>query len=366
MSVIPKQLPRRRRRAATAAALASAVAGAIQRAAQATGASFEYLLATAKVESNLNPNLDGADLVGDRAVPVHRADLARHDEEGRARRSASATMPTRSRATPSGRYQVADPQLRGEILQLRKDPAANAVMAGAFTQQQCRRARRSGSAARRPTASSTSRISSAPPAPAQADQCRAASSPQANAAAHVSGRGARQPLDLLRPAGQRAQRRRRLCRAQSPLPGRARQCDAERRADRHRCQRRSARGRRRRATPRAPDTAGTTNAFAVAAPRASRGRRRAGVPLAVPQWRRSADGRGAVAPIVAELWGAAPADAPAAATDSAPAVDRPGGRRRRLRRTGRSTCSGTCGRMCAACSGAATAPDACPSTRSRG
>src|SRR4051812_15520105 len=34
---------------------ARAVAGAIQRAAQQTGASFEYLLTTAKVESNLNP-----------------------------------------------------------------------------------------------------------------------------------------------------------------------------------------------------------------------------------------------------------------------------------------------------------------------
>src|SRR5574341_2383747 len=36
---------------------AAAIAGAIRKAAQTTGASFEYLLATAKVESNLNPNL---------------------------------------------------------------------------------------------------------------------------------------------------------------------------------------------------------------------------------------------------------------------------------------------------------------------
>ena len=32
------------------------VTGAIQQAAKATGTSFQYLLATAKVESNLNPN----------------------------------------------------------------------------------------------------------------------------------------------------------------------------------------------------------------------------------------------------------------------------------------------------------------------
>src|SRR5215468_8825212 len=36
---------------------AAAVAGAIRKASQSTGASFDYLLATAKVESDLNPNL---------------------------------------------------------------------------------------------------------------------------------------------------------------------------------------------------------------------------------------------------------------------------------------------------------------------
>jgi hypothetical protein len=37
--------------------------------------------------------------------------------------------------TPSGRYMVEDSALRDEIMQLRKDPAANAMMGGAFTQQ---------------------------------------------------------------------------------------------------------------------------------------------------------------------------------------------------------------------------------------
>src|SRR3954451_78585 len=36
---------------------ATAVTGAIRKASQSTGASFDYLLATAKVESDLNPNL---------------------------------------------------------------------------------------------------------------------------------------------------------------------------------------------------------------------------------------------------------------------------------------------------------------------
>ena len=58
------------------------VTGAIQQAAKATGTSFQYLLATAKVESNLNPNARGENLLGRRAVSIHRADLARHHERG--------------------------------------------------------------------------------------------------------------------------------------------------------------------------------------------------------------------------------------------------------------------------------------------
>ncbi len=37
--------------------------------------------------------------------------------------------------TTSGRYVVEDPALRAEIMQLRKDPTANALMGGVFTQQ---------------------------------------------------------------------------------------------------------------------------------------------------------------------------------------------------------------------------------------
>ncbi len=40
-----------------------------------------------------------------------------------------------SRSNSTGRYQVTDPAMRGEIMQLRKNAAANAAMAGAFTQQ---------------------------------------------------------------------------------------------------------------------------------------------------------------------------------------------------------------------------------------
>ena len=144
---------------------ASAVAGAIQQAAQATGASFEYLLATAKVESNFNPNLTARTLVGDRAVPVHRADLARHDEDRPGRRSASATMPTRSRAMPPAAIRSTIRGCATRSCSCARIRPPTRRWRGAFTQQQRRRARASGSAASRPTASSTWRISSAPAAP---------------------------------------------------------------------------------------------------------------------------------------------------------------------------------------------------------
>ena len=130
---------------------------------------------------------------------------------------------------------------------------------------------------------------------------------------HVSRRGARQPLDLLRPARQGAQRRRCLCRAQPALSGRARQCDCRRRADG---------GRRQHAAPaashgrRAPDTAGTTRPSRRLSA-TGRGRRRADVPLAVQQQRRV---RGAVAPIVSELWSTPPRPAPRSGAGGIPTV----------------------------------------------
>ena len=42
-------------------------------------------------------------------------------------------MPTAITKNASGHYQVNDPAMRSEILKLRNDPTANAVMAGAFT-----------------------------------------------------------------------------------------------------------------------------------------------------------------------------------------------------------------------------------------
>lgn len=109
------------------------VTGAIRQAAQATGTSFQYLLATAQVESGLNPRA-GAATSSARGLFqfIDQTWLATIKQSGAAlgygQYAAAITK------TASGHYEVADPVMRSEILKLRTDPTANATMAGAFTQ----------------------------------------------------------------------------------------------------------------------------------------------------------------------------------------------------------------------------------------
>ncbi len=113
-------------------AAGSAVTGAIQQASQATGTSFNYLLATAQVELGLNPQA-GASTSSARGLFqfIDTTWLATMKQYGPALgygRYADAIT-----TDGSGGYVVRDPAMRSEILKLRSDPTANAVMAGAFT-----------------------------------------------------------------------------------------------------------------------------------------------------------------------------------------------------------------------------------------
>jgi hypothetical protein len=110
----------------------STVAGAIRQASAATGTSFNYLLATAQVESGLNPQA-GAATSSARGLFqfIEQTWLGTIKQSGAQLgygRYADAIS-----KTSSGHYQVSDPAMRAEILKLRNDPTANAVMAGAFT-----------------------------------------------------------------------------------------------------------------------------------------------------------------------------------------------------------------------------------------
>jgi hypothetical protein len=115
-----------------AANAASQIAGAISRAARATGASFEYLLTTAQIESNLNPK---AQAPTSSAKGLYQfidqtwlATLKRAGPTLGLGGYADAIV-----ATPDGRYAVPDPAARTAIMKLRSDPAVSAMVAGAFT-----------------------------------------------------------------------------------------------------------------------------------------------------------------------------------------------------------------------------------------
>lgn len=112
----------------------SAVIGAIRQAAQATGTSFQYLLATAQVESGLNPQA-GAATSSARGLFqfIEQTWLATMKQSGESLGYGQYADAITKNA--DGKYEVQDPAMRSAILKLRNDPAANAAMAGAFTKE---------------------------------------------------------------------------------------------------------------------------------------------------------------------------------------------------------------------------------------
>ncbi len=110
----------------------SAVMGAIRQAAETIGTSFDYLLATAKIESGLNPQA-GSSTSSARGLFqfIEQTWLSTMKQAGAALGYGDYAAAITQDA--SGRYQVQDAGVRSEILKLRNDPTVNAEMAGAFT-----------------------------------------------------------------------------------------------------------------------------------------------------------------------------------------------------------------------------------------
>jgi len=108
------------------------VAGAIRQAANTTGTSFEYLLTTAKMESDFNPTA-GASTSSAHGLYqfIDQTWLTTVKEAGAQLgygKYADAITQTRS-----GDYTVSDPKMRAAIMKLRDDPAAASSMAAALT-----------------------------------------------------------------------------------------------------------------------------------------------------------------------------------------------------------------------------------------
>lgn len=111
-----------------------AVNDAIRGAAQSTGTSFDYLLATAKVESDLNPNAASTTSSARGLFQfIDQTWLMMLKEAGTA--LGFGQYADAITKTPSGRYEVTDPSLQQAVMNLRGDAGANAAMAGAFTQR---------------------------------------------------------------------------------------------------------------------------------------------------------------------------------------------------------------------------------------
>src|SRR6266446_879338 len=123
------------------------IAGAIKQAASTTGTSFEYLLATAKMESNFNPSAKASTSSARGLFQfIDQTWLGTVKEAGSQLGYGNyADAITKS----SGTYSVRDSAARSAILKLRDDPAAASAMAGVLTQSNSFRL--TGKIGRRPT-----------------------------------------------------------------------------------------------------------------------------------------------------------------------------------------------------------------------
>jgi Transglycosylase SLT domain len=120
--------------------IGSSVTGAIQKAASATGTGFSYLLATAQIESGLNPEIKAKTSSATGLFQFIEQTWLQTMKQSGAELGYGRYAAAIERAS-SGRYVVSDPALRAEILNLRKDPTANASMAGALTRHNADRLR---------------------------------------------------------------------------------------------------------------------------------------------------------------------------------------------------------------------------------
>jgi hypothetical protein len=124
------------------------IAGAIKQAAGTTGTSFEYLLATAKMESNFNPTA-AASTSSARGLFqfIDQTWLGTVKEAGA--QLGYGKYADAISTTSSGGYSVSDPAARTAIMKLRDDPAAASSMAAVLTQSNSFKL--TGKLGRRPT-----------------------------------------------------------------------------------------------------------------------------------------------------------------------------------------------------------------------
>src|SRR6202162_630751 len=109
------------------------IAGAIKQAASTTGASFEYLLATAKMESNFDPKASASTSSAHGLYQFIDQTWLGTVKEAGAQLGYGQYADAISKSS-SGAYSVSDPAARTAIMKLRDDPVASSAMAAVLTQ----------------------------------------------------------------------------------------------------------------------------------------------------------------------------------------------------------------------------------------
>lgn len=113
--------------------LRAKVAGAIRQGSGATGASFEYLLATAKMESNFKTDAAATTSSARGLFQFIEQTWLGTVKEAGAQFGYGSYADAISKSD-TGRYSVSDPEAKAAILKLRDDPVASSAMAGVLTQ----------------------------------------------------------------------------------------------------------------------------------------------------------------------------------------------------------------------------------------
>src|SRR5712671_1046786 len=124
------------------------IAGAIKQAANTTGTSFEYLLATAKMESNFDPKASASTSSARGLFQFIDQTWLGTVKEAGSQLGYGQYADAISKSS-SGSYSVSDPAARTAILKLRDDPAAASSMAAVLTQSNSFKL--TGQIGRRPT-----------------------------------------------------------------------------------------------------------------------------------------------------------------------------------------------------------------------
>jgi hypothetical protein len=121
-------------RVAESASIASRIELAFQSASTSTGTSFDYLVKTAQRESSLNPAAKARTSSATGLFQFIESTWLETMKEAGSRHGLEKYSDHIQRGR-SGKFYVKDPQMRREILDLRKDPEISSMMAGALTQK---------------------------------------------------------------------------------------------------------------------------------------------------------------------------------------------------------------------------------------